>query len=153
MLSLPKLGSLNMPKMWVCSHLRHFVSCLAGSPQSYPLYVSTGSCCCQALCGPLHKWSKLLYLQLYLQVRPSASVQTPGPNCPCFSLSPPQPKVKDFGIDTENMFEFWDVSLLLMLLLRLIIILITMIMQIMMSCSDRQHVKLIDDVTLCPVCL
>lgn len=21
-----------------------------------------------------------------------------------------QPKVKDFGIDTENMFEFWDVS-------------------------------------------
>uniref|UniRef100_A0A7N9AS93 Glucose-6-phosphate isomerase n=1 Tax=Mastacembelus armatus TaxID=205130 RepID=A0A7N9AS93_9TELE len=25
-----------------------------------------------------------------------------------FSLSLPQPKVKDFGIDTENMFEFWD---------------------------------------------
>lgn len=22
-----------------------------------------------------------------------------------------QPKVKDFGIDTNNMFEFWDVSL------------------------------------------
>lgn len=26
-----------------------------------------------------------------------------------------QPKVKDFGIDPENMFEFWDVSKFLML--------------------------------------
>lgn len=25
---------------------------------------------------------------------------------------PHQPKVKAFGIDTENMFEFWDVSAL-----------------------------------------
>lgn len=29
-----------------------------------------------------------------------------------FYVSPLQPKVKDFGIDTENMFEFWDVSVL-----------------------------------------
>lgn len=27
------------------------------------------------------------------------------------SLSPHQLKVKDFGIDTNNMFEFWDVSI------------------------------------------
>lgn len=27
-------------------------------------------------------------------------------------VSPHQPKVKAFGIDTENMFEFWDVSAL-----------------------------------------
>lgn len=26
-------------------------------------------------------------------------------------LFPRQPKVKDFGIDTNNMFEFWDVSI------------------------------------------
>lgn len=43
-------------------------------------------------------------------MKPSVSVQTLNPNCPAISVSPPQPKVKDFGIDTENMFEFWDVS-------------------------------------------
>lgn len=87
-----------------------FSSWLTDNTHWNPLYVSAESCCCQALCSPFHKWGKSQN-SIYrwdLLTRWRHLILTGL----LFLSSPPQPKVKDFGIDTENMFEFWDVSAL-----------------------------------------
>lgn len=119
--SRPKPGSWNTPKTWVCSlipqqrllslSLLHWkvVDCVF-------LHLSTERCRCEALCGSFHKRSKLTFASTGQTLHRLAQADS---NSPWFSPSllflfpfffSPKPKVKDFGIDTENMFEFWDVS-------------------------------------------
>lgn len=68
---------------------KHFVALSTnGVSQSCIKY----SCVFMTRCWLVFKWIYWIQIQLW-----------------CFLLL--QPKVKDFGIDTANMFEFWDVSM------------------------------------------
>lgn len=87
------------------------------------VFILTEICSCQAFRGALNQWSKSILVYMLINDifhRRLISIKsTPlkmSHRIPEVVLSPTlfhsvfQPKVKDFGIDPENMFEFWDVS-------------------------------------------
>ena len=75
-------------------------------------YAIAADCCCKTFCSTVYKWGKKY--NDFVFVRTKHRIQLLSIleyRKICIHISLLQPKVKEFGIDEKNMFEFWDASI------------------------------------------